>query len=45
MKDLAALAFVPEPDIIQEFSQIKEDAAEVLDDKKKKFRIWANMSL
>ena len=39
MKDLAALVFVPEPDVNQEFSQIKEDASEALDDKQKKFRI------
>ena len=45
MKGLAVLAFVPEPDVIQEFSQIKEDASEVLDSKQKKFRIWAHASL
>ena len=44
MKYLGPLAFVPEPDVIQEFSQIKEDASEVFDGKQKKFRIWANMS-
>ena len=37
MKDLAALAFVPEPDVIQEFSQIKEDTSRVLDGKQKNF--------
>ena len=45
MKDLAALGFVPEPDVIHEFSSIKEDASEVLDGKQKKFRVWANVSL
>ena len=44
MKGLAALAFVPEPDVSQKFSQIKEDASEALDDKRKKFRIWMNRS-
>ena len=44
MKDLAALAFIPEPDVIQEFSPIKEDVSEVLVGKEKKFRIWTNMS-
>ena len=45
MKNLAALTFVPEPDVIQKFSQIKEDASEVLDGKQKKFHIWTNVSL
>ena len=44
MRDLAVLTFVPEPDVIQEFPQILEDASEALDGKQKKFRIWANMS-
>ena len=47
MKNLTALTFVPQPDVVQGFSQIKEDTSEVLDSKKKKkkeFRIWANMS-
>ena len=34
MKNLAALAFIAEPDVVQEFSQIKENASEVLDGKK-----------
>ncbi len=36
MKNLAALAFVPEQNVIQEFTQIKENAPEVLDGKQKK---------
>ena len=44
MKDVAAITIVPEPDVIQEFSQIKEDASEVLNGKQKKFCIWANVS-
>ena len=34
MKNLPALAFIAEQDIVQEFSQIKENASEVLDSKR-----------
>ena len=34
MKNLAALAFIAEQDVVQECSQIKENAFEVLDGKK-----------
>ena len=34
MKNLAALAFIAEEDVVQEFSQIKENASEVFDGKK-----------
>ena len=39
MRNLAASTFVLEPDVIQEFSLIKEDASEVLDSKHMEFRI------
>ncbi|CAF3026468.1 unnamed protein product [Rotaria sp. Silwood2] len=36
MKNLAALAFIPERNVIEEFNQIKENTPEVLDGKQKK---------
>jgi hypothetical protein len=42
MKNLAALAFVPERNVIEEFIQIKENAPEVLDGKQKKLFVFVH---
>ena len=34
MKNLAALAFVPSNNVVEEFARIKENASDVLDGKK-----------
>jgi hypothetical protein len=43
MKNLAALAFVPEQHVIEEFTQMKENASEVLDGKQKKMFLYVHI--
>ena len=43
MKNLAALAFVPQQHVIEEFTEIKENASEVLDGKQKKMFIYIHI--